>query len=411
VTDASQVLARESLTLQPLPQNVRTARRTVVDTLLSADRADLADAAAIVTSEIVTNAVLHAGSEIWLTVTVTPVGALVEVEDHSPQLPSHRSYDIAATTGRGLALIEELVSSFGVRQLPGDGKVVWFTLGGAASTAEQRPVEPPSTARIQLIGVPVALYCSFQQTADELLREYVLAELNAHFGDTDLDEWTSASDAFGELAFGGQPAFAERDGGASNIDLTFGVGSGAAIRFTSLRRVLDQAVLMASQGRLLAAPSQPEIVALRNWCCDQVLGQLEGQAPTPWRSGLSADVPLAAPVRWEAAVVSGSELAMLAADDANRIVAVSSAAAVLLGWDVADLVGRRLVTIVPEALREAHIAGFVRYLISGESRMLGVPTRLNALRKDGSEVPVEILINAARAGGRTVFTATLTQAT
>jgi PAS domain S-box-containing protein len=407
VTDASQLLSREFLTLQPLPQNVRTARRAVVDALLSADRADLADAAAIVTSEIVTNAVLHAGSQICLTVTVTAIGALVEVEDRSSQLPSHRSYDAAATTGRGMALIDELVSSFGVRQLAGGGKVVWFTVGDPSSTVEARTVEPPSTARIQLLGVPVRLYCAFQQAADELLREYVLAELNSNFGDGDLDEWTSASDAFGELAFGGEAAFDERDSDATHLDLGFGVGPGAAGRFASLRRVLDQAVLMAAQGRLLAPPSQPEIVGLRNWCCDEVLQQLAGRPPAAWVAGGAADVPVATPVPWDAAVVTRSSLAMIAADDANRIIAVSSAAEDLLGWAAADLVGRRIVTIIPEALREAHIAGFVRYLISGESRILGTPTRVDALRCDGSRVAVMIDIETHRAGGRLMFTATL----
>ncbi|MEP7054587.1 MAG: PAS domain S-box protein, partial [Actinomycetota bacterium] len=124
--------------------------------------------------------------------------------------------------------------------------------------------------------------------------------------------------------------------------------------------------------------------------------------------GSAADVPLAMPVQWDAASVTESELAMLAADDANRLIAVSRPAAELLGWEIEELIGRRIVSIVPEGLREAHIAGFVRYLVSGESRILGKTTLVSALRRDGSEVQVLILIEVWATGGRAVFTATLT---
>lgn len=291
MTDVAHVLARESLAMQPLPQNVSRARRTVVETLLSTDRGDLADAAALVTSEIVTNAVLHTGSDIWLTITVTSAGVLVEVEDHSSQLPTPRSYDAIATTGRGMALIDELVSEFGVRALQDDGKVVWFTLGAARSGVETAALALRPSAPVRLLHVPVALYCAFQQVADGLLREYVLVHFDRRFGGTDLDECNRANAAFAELAFGGAAAFAARDGGASYVDVTFTVGAAAAARFTSLRRVLGRAVAMATGGLMLAPPSQPEIVAMRNWCCEQVLLQLAGTAATPWLAGGKLDVP------------------------------------------------------------------------------------------------------------------------
>ncbi|MEO6715207.1 MAG: PAS domain S-box protein, partial [Mycobacteriales bacterium] len=122
-----------------------------------------------------------------------------------------------------------------------------------------------------------------------------------------------------------------------------------------------------------------------------------------------ARVPHSTPVEWDAADVNGSDRAIVAADDANRLIAVSHAAADLFGWDREELIGQRVVSIVPEAMREAHIAGFVRYLVSGERRILGAPVRVLALRRDGSTVPVVIRIEvAATAGSRRVFTATFT---
>lgn len=408
--DGVNVLARESVLLQPLPQNVRRARRTVVDTLVSADRADLADTAALVTSEIVTNAVLHAASDIWLTITVTDDGALVEVEDYSAHLPSPRPYDAVATTGRGMSLVDALVSGFGVRPVGSGGKVVWFTLGAAgpgppaAAFARHTPA-----AVVRLLHVPVALYCTFQQMADGLLRELALGRLHEGHGASGLDDWNQATEAFGELADAGVAAFAQRDRGVSHVDLVFGVGRDAAARFASLRLVLDQAVSMAAAGLLLAPPSQPEIVGLRNWCCEQVKLQLADRPATRWERSHHVDVPSPAPVDWDPAAVTGSELAMLASDDANRILAVSESAAALLGWVAAELIGQRIVTIVPEGQRDAHVAGFVRYLITGERRILDSPVQVDALRRDGTEVPVMLVISVVRlAGGRAVFTATLT---
>lgn len=407
-----RVLSRESLTLQPLPQNVGHARRTVFDILISADRVDLAETAALVTSEIVTNAVLHAGSEIGLTVTVTQSGVLVEVQDDSARIPAQRTYEATATTGRGMALVGALATRFGVRRIPGDGKVVWFTLGGCEPPADlTASQEPDAGATIQLTGVPVALYCAFQQMADGLLREYLLVQQQLARGDAgaaDVVDWSLASRAFGELAAGGAAAFAERDLGGSSVDLTVAVQPGAASGFTALRRVLDAAVAMSARGILLAPPSQPEIVALRNWCCDEVLQQLRGARPSAWQSGRVAEVPSATPVRWDDTAVSLSAEAVVAADDANRLIAVSRSAAELLGWEPQELVGQRIVSIVPESLREAHIAGFVRYLVTGERRILGSPTQVLALRRDGTHVPVVILIEAVEVEGRMVFTATLT---
>ena len=414
MAEDTRVLARELFALQALPQSVRRARHAVARTLHAVNRGDLADTAALVTSEIVTNAVLHAGSDIGLTITVTSRGVLVEVKDTSSQGLALRSYDAGATTGRGIALVEKLVSDYGVRALPAGGKVVWFTLGAvdpAAIGVDAALLVQAGLRILELRHVPVGLYCTFQQMADGLLREYLLASTSPAALETavDMAELAGANSAFAELAAGGEVAFSHRDGGTTHVDLELAVGADAARRFTALRQVLDRAVAMAANGLLLVPPSQPEMVALRNWCCDQTLRQLNGNAATPWQGGGPADVPQPVAVEWDVAAVADSEVAMLAADDANRLIAVSRSAAELLGWSVDELVGQRVVTIVPEPLREAHIAGFVRYLVTGESRILGAPVQVVALRSDGSEVRVLLDIEVAAAGsGRAVFTATLT---
>ncbi len=98
---------------------------------------------------------------------------------------------------------------------------------------------------------------------------------------------------------------------------------------------------------------------------------------------------------------------MLAADDEDRIVAVSDRALRLLGYDDrADLVGTRLIGIIPERYRQAHLAGFTMHFLSGRALLVGRTVVVPALRRDGSEVEVELTIRTDRTDdGRTLFVA------
>jgi PAS domain S-box-containing protein len=114
---------------------------------------------------------------------------------------------------------------------------------------------------------------------------------------------------------------------------------------------------------------------------------------------------------WDSRAVSTADVALLAAADTNRIVAASPAAARLLGYPSdAELVGRRLVEIIPTRFRQAHLAGFTLHLFAGRSPLLGNRVRVPALRRDGSEVAVELLVQAVSLrGGRHVFLAEMSE--
>jgi PAS domain S-box-containing protein len=105
------------------------------------------------------------------------------------------------------------------------------------------------------------------------------------------------------------------------------------------------------------------------------------------------------------------ETSVIAADSSHRITFVADAAARLLGWQSTELLGRRLTAIIPPRLREAHLAGFTRFHVTGETRVLGRCIRVPALRKDGSELDVDLFIEAARRpGGAPALRAVLTPA-
>lgn len=83
------------------------------------------DVVCLLTTELVTNAVLHAGSVMGVRITCRDRAVRVEVRDSSPKVPTTQPYGVDAQTGRGLALVAAQADEWGVEELA-DGKVVWF---------------------------------------------------------------------------------------------------------------------------------------------------------------------------------------------------------------------------------------------------------------------------------------------
>jgi anti-sigma regulatory factor (Ser/Thr protein kinase) len=106
-------LRAERLDLPAEPSSVRVARRFVTELLDGWGHKELAETAALLTSELATNVVLHARTPFAVVVTNTREGALVDVLDGSHVSPVVRDHDISAPTGRGLALVAELAKEWG----------------------------------------------------------------------------------------------------------------------------------------------------------------------------------------------------------------------------------------------------------------------------------------------------------
>ena len=113
-----------TIELPPEPTSPGAARRFVTDDLAGHDGAPT-DVAALLVSELVTNAVVHARTPIVVTVTATNGLVRVGVRDGSPTLPALRRFDRDAAAGRGLQLVERLASRWGI-DVNDASKTVWF---------------------------------------------------------------------------------------------------------------------------------------------------------------------------------------------------------------------------------------------------------------------------------------------
>jgi len=125
-----------TLDLSPRPASVGEARRFTVETLRRWGRDDLTTSGALLVTELVTNAILHARTMIQVILEHHEDSVRVEVRDGSPVRPAMRNHGLDATTGRGLALVSRLAQSWGV-DVSSAGKVVWAQL--AEEWDEQSP--------------------------------------------------------------------------------------------------------------------------------------------------------------------------------------------------------------------------------------------------------------------------------
>jgi anti-sigma regulatory factor (Ser/Thr protein kinase) len=174
-----------------------TARRSAGRALRrAACDEDLLRDALLCLSELVTNAVLHAGGPLCVEVRTTTDTVRLEVVDRMPPSgPGLRSVAEARAallaegvpgeaereTGRGLAIVSQLSRAWGVlaEDVEGaPGKRVWVELGGPARSGREAgasPAAPPPTgAEGALIDVPIRLFLASEAHLEALLREMQL---------------------------------------------------------------------------------------------------------------------------------------------------------------------------------------------------------------------------------------------
>jgi len=119
---------RLQVDVDPVPGATAVVRDLVDGASVRWRLRDLADATALIATELVANAVQHAGTEIRFVVTYRPPYLHLACRDRSRVSPRRRSPD-DLDGGRGLLLIESMAASWGFSETL-DGKVVWATVWG-----------------------------------------------------------------------------------------------------------------------------------------------------------------------------------------------------------------------------------------------------------------------------------------
>ncbi|MFF0393631.1 SpoIIE family protein phosphatase [Kitasatospora sp. NPDC004615] len=131
------VTARAAATFEPVDRSAAAARGFVRDALLGWDLPEVVDDAVVLVSELVTNAVVHAGTAAEVACVREEETVRIEVSDRHPErgqtsfanvtLNSDRYADPDSEGGRGLLMCSALSSSWGIEYAAGR-KTVWFRL-------------------------------------------------------------------------------------------------------------------------------------------------------------------------------------------------------------------------------------------------------------------------------------------
>lgn len=98
--------------------------------------------------------------------------------------------------------------------------------------------------------------------------------------------------------------------------------------------------------------------------------------------------------------------ALISMDTAGRIIDWNPSAEQMFGWTRDDAVGSTMAdTIIPERYREPHRAGLQRFLETGHGRVIGRRIEIEAVHRDGHELPIELAISAISTSAGQSFTA------
>jgi anti-sigma regulatory factor (Ser/Thr protein kinase) len=124
-----------TLILPPAGTSPSRARTFVGAQLREWDLLACEDAALLLVSELVTNALLHARTDMEVRLSRSDGCVRLEVKDGSVQAPTTRRFSINAGTGRGLHLVASVAQNWGVR-LENGGKSVWVDVATVVDDVE-----------------------------------------------------------------------------------------------------------------------------------------------------------------------------------------------------------------------------------------------------------------------------------
>lgn len=295
----------DAVPLRPEPQSAGRARAWVRERLTSMGHPELVDSATLATSELVTNAVLHARTGITVAVHAEGDEVRIEVADTSAGrlqlgLAAGTPEGTLTTVGNGLQIISALARRWGVRERgPGGaaGKTVWFVPATLEEQALARRRFPPDLVgprddeadpgvAVDIRDAPVQLLWQTRFRVRDVRREMLLLTLQGVEPDGvphRLIEIAGAVDALNVAVLVEdetlEAALHRED---ELITLHYEVPRAAGPACKSLADLLDETDAYCRSAQLLTLAATPPERALRRWFLDEFDRQVRGEPPQPW---------------------------------------------------------------------------------------------------------------------------------
>jgi len=289
------------LEVEAQPEAVPAARRFVAVALAGLGSPDVVDAAELVVTELLTNALLHGAAPVRLLVAIGVPGetARIEVHDGSRVLPVRTLGGVEGMTGRGLSLVDAVAADWGVDPTP-DGKLVWAELTpDSVRGAEPGDVDldlllasfpdeelsGPVRYTVTLGDVPTDLLLSAKAHVDSVVRELTLTAVGAESGVTaavPIALSTLLHDVVNEFAEARQAikrqALASAALGEQRTRLSLTLPAEAADAGLRYLAALEEADAYGRSSRLLTLAAPPQHQAFRRWYVTSLVQGLRAAA-------------------------------------------------------------------------------------------------------------------------------------
>ena len=333
------------ITLPGEPASVPRVRRFVRDRM-AGHPDELVDTAEICVSELVTNAVLHAGTDVQVHLADLGDAVRLEVRDRSSVVPRQMVHTARASTGRGIEMVGLLARSWGCDTLEQDGtKTVWCELATASDEAppsdplamwldddelipptgpapDRGPVRHPSDPQDRvwqgperrmhdrrgqqrhspdrrgpevdffvLRDYPVRLGIRAREHDAAILRECLLLSQSA--GRTDAPTRLVSLAQMITSSYGSDVDETEEmrvlafTRGETMVDLRYPRVPDARTIVVAWLEIMAELDEYAAGTSLLALATPPDLLALRTWVVGEVVRQSDGATPQPWDGPLA----------------------------------------------------------------------------------------------------------------------------
>ena len=259
---------------------------------------EVVDAAELVVTELLTNALLHGAAPVRLRVCGREDGtrARVEVHDASRALPVRPMASTDSMTGRGLALVDALSDGWGVLPNPDGSKAVWAELTPEsvlvaepgevdldallAGFADEGDLGQPRFT-VTLGDVPTELLLAAKAHVDNVVRELMLASSGAESGMTGAVPASLATlvhDVVNHFAEARQAikrqALSAAQRGEERATLRLTLPADAAEAGERYLAALEEADAYGRASRLLTLAAPPQHAAFRRWYVSSLISGL-----------------------------------------------------------------------------------------------------------------------------------------
>lgn len=270
----------EAIPLDGTPEDAPAARAAARDVFRRA-RCDehLGGDALLCLSELVTNAILHAGGSLCVEITATATTVRLEVTDG--MAPSD---DLGRQLGRGLAIVDQLARDWGVVAVVVEerlGKKIWAELAATRHTSGADGGAPREPGEAVLVDVPIRLFLASEADLDTLLRDLQLVAA----------EWASRHDRLVKgLADSLRRTQGARTAAMDEVRRRLDAGDDVVtLRLPMTAETPNRArefleVVLLSEARTgrdddVVDPVAAEVRHFRRWCAAELTHQANGGSP------------------------------------------------------------------------------------------------------------------------------------